>query len=650
MITLDFETYYAADYTLSKMTTEEYVRDPRFKCHMVGLKFDTNPACYYPPEILHVQAIRDLITTQPVLCHHAHFDGLILGHHFGLRPGMWLDTLSMARLVLPHSKSHSLGKLAEAYQVGQKNLGFLTAVKGHRDLSTDQFESLGAYCAADVEMTYELFQRMKVNFPVEEFQLIDQTVRMFTQPVLWLNAPRLTLFNDAVIREKAAALAQLGITKQQIRSNETMCQVLLYLGVEPPMKPSPTNPTLACRCTNVQDLNGNWHEGQEPDPGCLDCGGFGEIDNLVPAFAKTDDGMKALLAHDDYRVQAVAEARIDAKSTLTESRCARLLSAWSRGALPVYINYAGAHTLRWSGGDKMNWQNLPTVTFKDGQECVGAAQKGEIRRSVVAPDGYVIGVADAAQIECRALNTLAEQWDIVQMFSDGRDIYSEGATKFYGRVVTKADKTERWLGKRMELGCGYGIGWAKFQTQCRQGDPSGMSVILDDDTAKNAVKSYRWNHAQVTTLWKHAAVILQALYDRVENMAWGPMVVHQGRIYGPGGSWLDYTNLFCNDGAKRDRWYTIDRHGKHARMYGPKLVENVIQWLCRIILGAAMLRMRSRGIWIATCTHDETVAVLPELQAQSQLAIMMEEIKRPVPWMPHLPLDAEGGFAREYSK
>ena len=35
-----------------------------------------------------------------VLCHHAHFDGLILAHHYGVRPALWLDTLSMARALI----------------------------------------------------------------------------------------------------------------------------------------------------------------------------------------------------------------------------------------------------------------------------------------------------------------------------------------------------------------------------------------------------------------------------------------------------------------------------------------------------------------------------------------------------------------------
>ena len=40
IITLDFETYYDQDYSLFKMTTEEYVRDPRFQ--IIGLSVKVN--------------------------------------------------------------------------------------------------------------------------------------------------------------------------------------------------------------------------------------------------------------------------------------------------------------------------------------------------------------------------------------------------------------------------------------------------------------------------------------------------------------------------------------------------------------------------------------------------------------------------------
>ena len=100
LLALDFETYYGADFTLSSMTTEAYVRDPRFEVIGVGLTFpQTGQRAWMEEAQFRRFAAQYDWSQAAVLCHHAHFDGLILSHHYGVRPGYWLDTLSMARAI-----------------------------------------------------------------------------------------------------------------------------------------------------------------------------------------------------------------------------------------------------------------------------------------------------------------------------------------------------------------------------------------------------------------------------------------------------------------------------------------------------------------------------------------------------------------------
>ena len=112
-VVLDFETYYGPEYTLSKMTTEAYIRDDRFETIMVGIKEGSKPAYWVPQPDVHGALLSLRLHECAVIAHHAHFDGLILSHHYGLTPGMWIDTLSMARVVHGSKGGNSLAKLAE---------------------------------------------------------------------------------------------------------------------------------------------------------------------------------------------------------------------------------------------------------------------------------------------------------------------------------------------------------------------------------------------------------------------------------------------------------------------------------------------------------------------------------------------------------
>ena len=47
IVTIDFETYYDKDFSLSKMTTEQYVRSSLFEIIGVGIKVNDYPTDWY---------------------------------------------------------------------------------------------------------------------------------------------------------------------------------------------------------------------------------------------------------------------------------------------------------------------------------------------------------------------------------------------------------------------------------------------------------------------------------------------------------------------------------------------------------------------------------------------------------------------------
>jgi len=191
-----------------------------------------------------------------------------------------------------------------------------------------------------------------------------------------------------------------------------------------------------------------------------------------------------LLEHPKASVRTIVEARLGTKSTIEETRTQRFLGVAERGRIPIMLNYYGAHTGRFSGGDKLNLQNLP--------------RGGALRRALAAPAGKCVVACDSSQIEARLVAYLAGQDDLVQSFREGRDVYSEFATDVYQRRIVKTDKVERHVGKTCVLGLGYGMGPTKFQHSLATGF---ITVQVDDNEAQTIVALYRNKYHRIQAFW-----------------------------------------------------------------------------------------------------------------------------------------------------
>lgn len=655
-LVLDFESWFSAEYSLTRMSTEEYVRHPEFKAHMVGIKWPGQPAANFFPDLLHTSTeLRRQIETSALVAHHAHFDGLILSHHYNLKPAFWFDTLSMARATVRSlNVGGSLAKLVKHFGLPEKNVPY-NLFKGLRTLPPDVYRQVALGCQLDVDLTWEIFTRLLPFVPKDELRVIDQVVRMFTEPTLTLDRPRLQAFLEAEQKRKADLMFEVGATlgiperlgdvdylvavETELQSSVKFKDALEALGYECPMKWSEKATTRCKECNGHGDLN----IADATFIDCPVCGATGKTKGgYIPALAKTDDGMKELLEHDDGRVSALAAARLGVKSTIDETRAERLLHSGSRGALPVYLAYGAAKTLRFGGGDKTNWQN-----FRRG---------GEIRKSIQAPEGYKLVVVDAAQVECRGLNWLAgEQW-VLDAFAAGRDIYCESASAFYGRAITKDDKHERFLFKTNELGCGYGLGWRKYQRVLRQGALGGPSVVLTDDQAQQGINHYRGRHPRVVAMWRTFGDRLLPALAAGTDCTYGCLEISDHLIILPNGSSLDYEGMYWGyyepdqpQPLEEPQWWVPSRKGR-VKYYGGKLVENVVQALFSgLLIREAMVRIGER-YRVVLQVHDELVLVVPEAEAETALVFGIAEMKRTPTWAPGLPLHAEGVHSRIYDK
>lgn len=650
LITLDFETYYDADLTLSKLSTTGYVFDPRFEVIGVGMKIDD--ACVWLEEA-QFRRFAELYdwSKAAVLCHHAHFDGLILSHHYGVKPGYWLDTLSMARAIHGEARAADLGSLMLRYGVGMKGTE-VVAAKGKRraDFTHAEWSQYGLYCIGDCRGTKAIFDAMLPGYPEKELDLIDLTVRMYTEPTLVLDEPKMHEYLAYEIARKEELLARIGADKRDLASADKFAGLLRQLGVEPPTKASPT--------------------AKQPDG----------TPKTIFAFAKTDPVFQELLQSENDDVRWLCEARLGAKSVGNETRSGRLIEMGRDGrALPVYLKYAGAGTFRWSGGDKVNWQNFERASKKD-------PRKGTIRQSVQAPPGYLLVGGDASQIEARFNAWYSGQDNIVQAFARGEDIYSIFASEAYGRHIDRKraeDEVPGHVGKTAVLGLGYGMGWARFGSEMLKGAGGGkpvqftqadMTKLRVDPTAflanpKNVekireipsrltlseklihysvahyfVEVYRQKHQAITAHWKFA----QRVIDCMAQGMYGPIgkdgiieVVEEGILL-PSGLVMHYRELRGGD----DGYSYMAKRGQRSRLYGGLLVENLTQALCRIIVSDAMVKLREEGLKIVTMEHDAIIGLAPEAEAKHWSDRLLALLATAPPWANGLPLAAEGGFGR----
>jgi len=618
IITLDFETYYTKGLGFKTQTTEEYVRDRRFEVIGVGVKIDDAPATWFSGTKAEIHNYLSTLPwdTNALLCHNTLFDGCILSWHFGVNPMFMLDTLCMARALHGVDVGGSLASLSVRYGIGQKGDEVVKAEgKRREDFTKEELATYGDYCINDVELTYKLWKGLSSAFPDDELALIDMTLRMFTHPVFMVDD---ALLQDRAIElheEKLALLEGLmgalgckdaeGVRKK-LASNKQFAVLLEAGGIPAPMKISKTT-------------------GKE-----------------TYALAKNDEEFLKLLEHEDPTVQQLCAVRLGTKSTIEESRIERFIDVGKRnkGYLPIPLKYYGAHTGRWAGSDKVNFQNLPSRDKK----------KKALKNAVIPPDGHVVINCDSSQIEARVLVWLAGQDDVVKQFADGEDVYSVFASKIYGVPISKANPIERFVGKTCILGLGYGTGKLKLQHTLKT-TPPGITVSEED--AGNYVDIYREANDMVIQLWKDGDAVLRDLAN------WGDtkpyyygrhkcLKVTKEGIQLPNGLYIRYPNLKWDTTESKSGHTYTSRKGK-VSIWGGAVVENVVQALARIVVGQQMLKINQR-YRVALTVHDAAVCVVPEEELSSALAYIVECMSVPPEWARGLPVSCEAKYANSYGE
>lgn len=671
LVSIDFETYYDADYTLKKLSTSEYVRHPLFKAQMMYLKVGKKKARVIGPKQIAAELKKINWKTHALLCHHTQFDGLILSHHYGVVPSYYFDTLSMARGLHSNEIGAGLDEVSMYYGGGGKIQDVLESTLGVRDWSPALFKKVTPYCMNDGDEMLRIFTEMWPSMPDKEMDLIDVIVRMFCDPLLRVNrdrveaelareiASRETLLTTIIdLKPYKADLAlykkilpktaernlppkehDILMTKRIIGSNVHFAKLLTDEGIDPPVKISPAWMKRTREERAETEATDKWTYAFAKD----DLEFINLPDEHKRWIDKPDLESKrgiAAAAAKSKRLRDLVELRIAVKSTTNITRAERFLSATVNGmALPAYYAYSRAHTHRLGGGDKRNMQNL--------------TRGGELRLSVEAPPGHSLVVGDSGQIEARANGWLWGQNDLLAAFraSDagtGLDPYCIMASRVYGRTITKADKDERFVGKVLTLGLGFQMGAAKLQMTLAKGALGGPPIFITLTEAQRWVDVYRNANQKIVAGWNICKKIIEDMADGRPGRH-GPITWEKDCIWLPNGLRLHYPDLQMSvDENGWDQW-SYKSGDTRKKIYGGLLCENIVQALARIIVMYQLLDL-SKTYRMVMTTHDEGVFCVKTREADTAFQRMMKRMTTPLDWCPDIPLSAEGGHATNYSK
>jgi len=585
ILVVDFESYFDADYNFEKLSTIEYIMDPRFELTGLGVGNDTGERKFYPDNLLDSLPLFDWEDIT-VLCQNARFDITILQTKFGIVPKYIIDVKDLAK----HYDAQMSAKLADlAKTFGLQPKGRVEDFKGlhYTDMTKEQRQVLADYCLNDVDLETELFKILlpKLSNPEVELKLMRHTLD------LWLHksfdfdrdlADSLKVQMRCHIKE---AVDKVGHMPEELRSQKFIKYLQIAL---PPGE-------------QVQ-----YKEGKRGN---------------IAALAKNDDFAQSLLAHTKPEVRDLMLARQAVKSwPLHIKRITNMenQATVNGGKLRIPLNYYAAHTGRWGGGEDINLHNF------GGRGRAGTGIDpliSKMRELLRAPEGYTLGIGDSAQIEARILAWLAGQQDLVGGFANGEDIYSEFATTLFRIPIRKERKTDpapvarmltikRGFGKDAILGCGYGMGADKFYQRCLQN--SSLRPYFDSGQytyafIKKLIDTYRTKYSKIPEYWRKVEnAFKQTLkYPHLKPKI-GPLefscVGHEVSIKLPSGRVLYYRHCSVNPkGELKYRW---------GHLWGGSITENVVQSVARDLLSFWVLLCEQNQLSVVLHVHDEIICLI----------------------------------------
>ena len=561
------------------------------------------------------------------IAHNAAFEAAIFDL-YGIKDAKFQCTMALGQ---SHGLPGSLDGMAKALQLGyQKDLNGTRLInkfcKPNKlgefyQMSESDMTDLLDYCALDVEVERGIFNRLP---PLSEY---EQRVFDLTRKI---NERGIKI--DVELATKAAALATSLTADANERLKELTGGKFYSLGQ-------------TVRLKNY--LNEEYG---------LDLSGVGsdELEEKLP-FTQDEDCQEIMKLRMDFGKSS--SAKFD-KASMAVNEDDRVRQ---------YLIYHGASTGRWTSFT-VQMHNLPRGTGIDPDICINLIKHGDpelftllyddpigaistcIRGLFIAEEGKTFYVVDYASIEARVVAWLAGEKKLLNLFTEGADVYVEMAKKIFRKPsLTAKDKFERFLGKTTVLGCGYGMGPDKFYATCL-----GYGIEVTPELAEKAVLTYRQTNKQIVGFWYDLERAALATLRTGKTHKCGPVRFIRGREFLycqlPSGRKLAYYKPMIDDGqivyfTQNSQTHTFQK----THTYGGKLCENVTQAVARDIMADAMLRLEEADFPVVLSVHDEVVVEYAKPQGPELNNIIMIMTTLPE-WAKGCPIDAEGFVTERYRK
>jgi len=330
-------------------------------------------------------------------------------------------------------------------------------------------------------------------------------------------------------------------------------------------------------------------------------------------------------------VKAMSEYR--RINTLAERVYTMVARTREDGTLPFGVKYCGATaTRRFSGDAGCNFHNM-------SREALFGV---DVRKTIVAPEGFTWAVVDTTSIEPGVGSVLCKDKDTQAFLRAGGDIYEQCARRlgFYDdpAPLKKKDKALRQRIKPVRLGGEYGQGARGLVDYAK-----GYGVTFSMDEAQSMVDLFRSVEPRIVQQWRR---LDRALRDSAGH---GDLTLNL-----PSGNTLVYRNVHYKtfpDG-KTEIVATVVKGSNpiETRLWGSRLHENCCQAVARDVLCQYILDLDDMGYDIRLTVHDEVVVLVRLETAEQDLAKIIKVMSTPPKWMPSLPAGAEGFLTSAYRK